>query len=273
MLETVEQFVQNVLVHNVPNLLIGLVILWVGWKVIKFLSKTLHKLMTRRKVDPSLTGFLVPLIEIALKVLLIITVVNQIGIPVTSFIAILGAAGLAVGMALQGTLQNFAGGVIILVLKPFKVGDYVEQGSYAGTVEAIRIFNTTLKTADNKIVVIPNTQLATNSLTNYSRKEFRRVDLSTGIAYGQSVDKARQVLLALAYAQPEVLTKEEGIDAPAVVVTSLSDSSVDVQLRIWVKSADYWTVFFKMNQLIYEKFTEENIEIPFKQLQIHIDKK
>jgi small conductance mechanosensitive channel len=266
-----KSFFSDVLIHNVPDIFIGLLILWIGWKIIKLFSKTLYRVMEKQKVEPSLASFLLPLIEVTLKVLLILTVINKIGIPVTSFIAILGAAGLAIGMALQGTLQNFAGGVIILVLKPFKVGDYIEQGSYQGTVEAIRIFNTTLQTADNRIIIIPNTQLATGSLINYSRKPYRRVDVNVGIAYGESIDRARAIMLSLAQIQPETVMEGESVSLPVVFVTALSDSSIDLQLRMWVSSGDFWTVSFRMNQLIYDKFKEEGVEIPFKQLQVHIN--
>jgi small conductance mechanosensitive channel len=221
-------------------------------------------------VDKSLQDFLLSLVSILLKILLILTVMSMIGIAITSFIAILGAAGLAIGMALQGTLQNFAGGIIILILKPFKVDDFIEQGSFSGVVKQIQIFNTVLCTADNKIIILPNTQLATNPLINYTKSKIRRVDIPCGIAYGESVDKARATMLAIAATRPEVLKEPE---APTVLVMALSDSSVNLQLRVWVKTEDYWKVHFALNQAVYDKFNEVGIEIPFNQLQVHLTQK
>lgn len=193
---------------------------------------------------------------------------QMIGVAVTSFIAILGAAGLAVGMALQGTLQNFAGGVIILLLKPFKVGDYIEQGPNSGSVMSIQIFNTVLNTPDNKVIIVPNSQLATNSLINYTKSETRRVDVSVSIRYDESIDKVRKLMLNLASAYPVVLQEPE---APVVHVTSLGESSVNLQLRLWVKTGDYWPLYFSLNQAILDEFKKQGIEIPFNQLSVHFD--
>lgn len=272
LIEAGKTFLSDVIFKNIPKIIVALIILWIGWKLIKFLNKTLKRLFEKRNVDNSLQSFLLSLIDIILKVLLILTVMGMIGIQATSFVAILGAAGLAVGMALQGTLQNFAGGVIILLLKPYRVGDFIEQGAYCGSVKEIQIFNTVLTTPDNKLIVIPNSQLATNSLTNYTRLEHRRVDVNVGIAYGESVDKAREVILEVVKNHPLTLAAPEGPADPVVVLTQLGASSVDLQLRVWVKPADYWTVLFDMNQQIYEAFNAKGIEIPFNQLQVHIDK-
>lgn len=272
LIEAGKTFLSDVIFKNIPKIIVALLILWIGWKLIKFLNKTLKHVFEKRNVDGSLQSFLLSLIDIVLKVLLILTVMGMIGIQATSFVAILGAAGLAVGMALQGTLQNFAGGVIILLLKPYRVGDFIEQGAFCGSVKEIQIFNTVLTTPDNKLIVIPNSQLATNSLTNYTRMEHRRVDVNVGIAYGESVDKAREVILEIAQNHPLTLAAPEGPDNPVVVLTQLGASSVDLQLRVWVKPADYWTVLFDMNQQIYEAFNAKGIEIPFNQLQVHIDK-
>src|SRR5574344_73928 len=215
-------FFTDVLFQNVPKIIIALIVLWIGWKLIQWFTALLKKAYTKRQYDPSLQAFLHSVINIALKTILIITVAGMMGIQVTSFIAVLGAAGLAIGMALQGTLQNFAGGVIILLLKPYKVGDFIEQGSFSGTVSSIQIFNTILTTPDNKVIIIPNTQLATNTLINYTKSDKRRVDISVGIAYGESIDKARNIILQLANSRTEILQNE---NAPAVVVTSLGDSA------------------------------------------------
>ena len=179
-----KQFLNDVAFQYVPKLILGIVVLVIGWKLIKLLNRIMSRAYARHKVDPSLQQFLHSLIDILMKVLLFVTVMGIIGIQMTSFIALLGAAGVAIGMALQGTLQNFAGGVIILLLKPFKVGDFVEQGSYAGFVESIQIFNTTLRTYDGRHVVVPNTELATKSLVNHFDQPQRRVAIDVGLAYG-----------------------------------------------------------------------------------------
>ena len=270
LLDGLKTFCHDILFNNIPRILIALVILWIGWKLIKLLTNFLQKIFAKRNLDVSLQSFLQSLIGITLKVLLIITVADMIGIQMTSFIAILGAAGLAVGMALQGTLQNFAGGVIILILKPYKVGDFIEQGGTSGVVKEIQIFSTILQTLDNKIIIVPNTQLATGTLTNYTRAQKRRVDVSVGIAYGSDVEQARRVLLDLANAHPDVF--KEGADAPAVVCTSLGSSSVDLQLRVWVATENYWPVSSALTQGVYEALGKNGIEIPFNQLQVHINK-
>lgn len=265
-----KEFFNDVLFQNLPSIIVALLILWIGWKLIKWLDKLLLKFFTKKSLDVSLNSFLRSIIIIALKVLLIITVAGMIGIQMTSFIAILGAAGLAVGMALQGTLQNFAGGVIILLLKPYKVGDYIEQGGISGIVKEIQVFNTLLITLDNKVIVVPNTQLATNTLTNYTRSEKRRVDVNVGIAYGEDINKARKVLVDLAMSHPDVL--KDGADAPVVAVLELGASSINLQLRAWTKTENYWGVMGALTQGTYETLKENQIEIPFNQLQVHINK-
>ena len=265
-----KEFFNDVLFRNLPTIIVALLVLWIGWKLIKWLDKLLLKIFTKKNLDVSLNSFLRSIIIIALKVLLIITVAGMIGIQMTSFIAILGAAGLAVGMALQGTLQNFAGGVIILLLKPYKVGDYIEQGGISGIVKEIQVFNTLLITLDNKVIVVPNTQLATNTLTNYTRSEKRRVDVNVGIAYGEDINKARKVLIDLAMSHPDVL--KDGADAPAVAVLELGASSINLQLRAWTKTENYWGVMGALTQGTYETLKENQIEIPFDQLQVHINK-
>ena len=211
--------------------------------------------------------FLNSLIDISLKVLLVLTVMGILGIKMTSFVAIVGAAGLAVGMALQGTLQNFAGGVIILLLKPFKVGDYIDQGNYAGFVESIQIFNTTLRTYDNRNIIVPNTELATKSLVNHFNLPMRRVKIAVSIAYGESVDKAREVLLRVANTHPLVLKEPK---APFAPVEELGESSVNMSVYAWCLPENYWTVLYDLNQQVYDALMKEHIEIPFNQLDVHI---
>lgn len=264
--DSLGKFMHDILFKDVPRIIIALLVLWIGLKVIKLMIKAMGRMMERRKVDASLQSFLLSIADIALKVMVVIAVMGMVGIQTTSFIAVLGAAGLAVGMALQGTLQNFAGGVIIFLLKPFKVGDYIDSAGVQGTVKNIQIFNTIVETPDKKIVIAPNTDLATKTLVNYSRSENRRVDVKVGIAYGESVDNARAVLLELANSYPLVIADP----APAVVVTALADSAVSLELRVWVKNANYWDAFFYLNQAVYDKLNEKGIQIPFNQMDVHI---
>ena len=269
--EGLKEFCTGVLFQYVPKLLYALLFLFIGWKLIKWFTGFLHKIFVKKKFDKSLQSFLHSVIDIVLKTLLIVAVAEMLGIQMTSFIAILGAAGLAVGMALQGTLQNFAGGVIILILKPFKVGDFIEQGGLSGTVKEIQIFNTILLTLDNKIVIVPNTQLATNTVTNYTRSGKRRVEVNVGIAYGEDVNKAREVLVEMTKKHPAIMQDEE--NAPSVIVTGLGSSSVDLQVRAWVKSDDYLTVLAELQQDTYETLGKNNIEIPFNQMTVHVNNK
>lgn len=267
--EAAKTFCTDVIFKNIPQVLVAIVVLYVGLKLIKLLDKVLNKTYQRHQVDASLQQFLNSLINITLKVLLVLTVMGIVGIKMTSFVAILGAAGLAVGMALQGTLQNFAGGVIILLLRPFRVGDYVEQGSYAGFVESIQIFNTTLRTYDNRTIIVPNTELATKSLTNHFNLPMRRVTINVGIAYGESVDKAREVLLQVAKNHKDVLQAPK---APMAVVETLGESSVNMVMYAWTKPENYWNVLFDLNEEVYKAFNREGIQIPFNQLDVHLDK-
>ena len=269
LLEGLKSFCSGVLFQYVPKLLYSLLFLFIGWKLIKWFTSFLHKIYVKKNFDPSLQSFLHSIIDIILKVLLLIAVAEMLGIQMTSFIAILGAAGLAVGMALQGTLQNFAGGVIILILKPFKVGDFIEQNGLSGTVQEIQIFNTILKTLDNKIVIVPNTQLATNTVTNYTRSGKRRVEVNVGIAYGTDVNVARMVLVEMTKKYPLIM-QDEG-NEPSVIVTNLGNSSLEIQLRVWVKSEDYLTVLADLQQDTYETLRKNNIEIPFNQMTVHVN--
>jgi small conductance mechanosensitive channel len=222
--------------------------------------------MVNRKIDASLVPFLTSMANILLKVLLVITVMSMLGIQMTSFIALLGAAGLAVGMALSGTLQNFAGGVMILIFKPFKVGDFIDAQGFKGTVHEIQIFITILLTLDNKTVIIPNGGLSNGSVVNYSTQESRRIDWTFGIAYGDNTEEAKIILLELILADERILKDP----APFVGVKELGDSSVNFTARGWIKQADYWDVFFDMNENVYNAFNEKGINIPFPQMDVHI---
>ncbi len=249
--------------------LIGAIIVWIiGSMVVKWLLKTFSKVMDRKEMDDSLKPFLKSLVSILLKTMLIISVLSMLGIQMTSFIAILGAAGLAVGMALSGTLQNFAGGVVILLFKPYKVGDFIEAQGHIGSVKAIQIFTTVLLEPDNKTVIIPNGPLSTGSVINYSAQPTRRVDFNFGIAYGDSVDKARKILFQLFKDDKRILSDP----APFVGLKELADSSVNLTARAWVKAEDYWAVFFDINEKTYNTFNDEGINIPFPQMDVHLQK-
>jgi small conductance mechanosensitive channel len=249
--------------------LIGAIAIWfVGIWIIKLLTKTFGKMLDKRKTSDSLKPFLKGIINALLKVMLVITALGMLGIEMTSFIAILGAAGLAIGLALSGTLQNFAGGVIILIFKPFKVGDYIDAQGYTGSVSEIQIFNIILKTPDNKTIIIPNAGLSTSSVTNYSSEETRRVDWTFGIGYGDDIDKAKEVLKTLCDKDSRILKNPELF----IAVSELADSSVNFVVRAWVNAADYWSVFFEMNENVYKTFNEEGLNIPYPQMDVHIQK-
>ena len=249
------------------KLILAIVVLIVGFWVIRFLTRGVKRAMVKGNVDPSLIPFLRTMFNVLLKTMLIISVMGMVGIQMTSFIAVLGAAGLAVGLALQGTLQNFAGGVMILLFKPYKVGDFIEAQGHAGSVKEIQIFQTIITTPDNSTVVIPNSPLATGVLKNYSTQPLRRIDFSFGIGYGDSIDKAKDILLKLATADTRVLKED---NPPLVAVEALADSSVNLKLRTWVKSEDYWSLYFDMMENVKKAFDKEGISIPFPQRDVHI---
>jgi small conductance mechanosensitive channel len=251
-----------------PKLVGAILALIIGLWLANMIAGGLNRGMEKSEVDPSLRPFLKSLVSTLLKILVVVSVLGMVGIQMTSFIAILGAFGLAIGMALSGTLQNFAGGVMILIFKPFKVGDVIEAQGYTGCVNAIQIFNTILKTPDNKTVIIPNGGLSTSSMVNYSTEETRRVDWTFGIAYGDDIDKAREVLI-------ELLTSNENVlkdPAPFVELGELADSSVNFTVRAWANAPDYWAVHFYMLEKVYRRFAEEGLNIPFPQMDVHLDK-
>ncbi len=258
----------HLFVAYAPRVLGAIVVLVIGLFLIKIIKKSLRKLFEKRKMEPSLSSFLISLIDILLQALLWISILSMVGIAMTSFIAILGAAGLAIGMALTGTLQNFAGGVMILLFRPFRVGDYIESQGIAGVVKEIQIFNTIIKTPDNKTIIVPNANLSNTITTNYSTEPLRRVDISVGIGYGEDIARAEAVLGDI-FKQNEKILKDP---APFIGVAELADSSVNLAIRVWTKSADYWDVFFWLNRTIYEEFTRQGISIPYPQLDVHLTK-
>lgn len=251
----------------VPKLIGATLILWIGFKLIKLLKNAITRLLERRNADSSLKSFLTSLVDVLMKVMLVIMAMDVIGIKATSFIAILGAAGLAVGMALQGTLQNFASGVIILLLKPFRVGDYIETGTYKGYVKSIQIFNTFIRPFNGRIIVVPNSQLANSAIINHTKEEKIRLEVVASVAYGTNLAQARDVLMEVIKSEPLILQDP----APSVCVSELGDSSVDLSMWMWTTVDDYWTVWKHIREDVYNALRQANIEIPFPQVQVHTD--
>lgn len=256
----------DIVMNYGPNLLLALVTLIVGLWVIKSLTKASLKMMKKGDMDESLKSFFSSIISIVLKILLVVSVMGMVGIEMTSFIAILGAAGLAVGMALSGTLQNFAGGVMVLIFKPYKVGDFIEAQGYMGIVKEIQIFNTVLLTLDNKRVIIPNAPISSGTLVNYSAESERRVDFTFGIGYTDNIDKAKEVLMSVIKSNNKILQSPE----PFIGLSELANSSVNFAVRVWAKGDDYWDVFFEMNETVKKEFDKQGISIPYPQTDVHI---
>ena len=248
------------------KLVAAIVVLLLGRWVIKLIKKGLTRIMERRKADPSLSSFLMSLVSVLLTFLLIIAIVGILGVNTSSLVALLASAGLAIGMALSGTLQNFAGGVMIMLFKPFKVGDFISAQGYEGVVNEIQIFNTHVLTPDNKEVILPNGSLSTGAMTNFSKQGTRRVDWSFSIAYGDDYDKAKSLLLRLCDEDGRIQKTPQ----PFVELGKLNDSSVDITVRVWVDAADYWAVFFSMNEKVYKAFAAEGLSIPFPQMDVHM---
>jgi len=238
----------------------------VGRWIAKLLRNLAERMMTKGKVDETLVKFVGNITYVALIVIVVIAALNQLGIQTTSFIAIIGAAGLAIGLALQGSLANFAAGVLMIIFRPFKVGDYVEGAGTAGTVEEISIFTTHLRSPDNKIIIVPNAKITGDNIVNYSAKDSRRLDLVIGVSYSDDLQKVKEVL-------HDILKNDDRImkdPASTVGVLELADSSVNFAVRPWVRTGDYWTLFFDLKEKIKERFDAENISIPFPQQDVHL---
>lgn len=281
----VDELVQKLLSSAVTfaiNLAIAIVVFYVGRLIINKLYRVISKICISRNLDRSLVTFVLSLTRILLYFILIVAVIGILGIETSSFIALFASAGVAIGMALSGTLQNFAGGVLILLLKPYKIGDYVEVQGYAGIVREIQIFHTILCTVDNKSIIIPNGGLSTGSINNWSREDYRRIDWIVAISYGDNVEKAREKILEMLATDSRIVSEYlpsavNLIDKPEdrsakVVVAELADSSVNLKVTAWAKTSDYWDVFYTMNERIYTELPESaGITFPFPQLQIHHD--
>lgn len=248
---------------------IAILVLIVGFWLAKFLAKSMNKMLQKRETDPSLNSFLASLVSILIKTLTIITAITQLGVEMTSFVAILGAAGLAIGMAFSGTLSNFAGGVMILLFKPYKVGDLVSMQGETGAVEEILIFNTILKTPDNQTIIVANGAAANGNITNYTKdSDIRTVNWTFGIAYGDDLKVARELIMKFFDEDKRILDDQEKV----VVLGELGDSSVNLACRVWVKNDDYFGVLFDINERVYNEFGGAGLSIPFPQMDVHVQK-
>ena len=264
----VEQLLSKLLDWGIEvgkDLLGAIIIYIVGRFIIKQVGRLLARILEKRKLEISVQTFLRSLVSILLNLILAFAIVSRLGVETTSFAALLASAGVAIGMALSGNLSNFAGGLIILVFKPFKVGDYIEGQNANGTVREIQIFHTILTTVDNKVIYVPNGALSSNAITNYSKQEMRRVEWVFGVEYGEDFEKVKAVLQRIIDADPRILKDP----APMIALGALSASSVDIKVRAWAKTADYWDVYFDMNKIVYDTFNKEGIGFPFPQLTVH----
>ncbi|NCP67245.1 mechanosensitive ion channel [bacterium] len=269
--ETLQELYQRaltMLVEYTPKFISAIVVLVIGWIAIGFVMRGLRRFFNRVHLDPALESFIMSFSGVMLKIVLLVVVATMFGVQTTSLVALLGAAGLAVGLALQGSLSNFAGGVLILFFKPFKLGDYIEAQGVSGTVNNIQIFNTILKTPDNKTIVLPNGNLANDVLTNYSTEPFRRLDFTFGIGYGDDIKLAKD-LLEKNVVKDERVISDDPDRKPQIVVGNLGESSVDIFCRVWVKTDDYWNIFFEKNEAVKEAFDKNGISIPFPQQDVH----
>lgn len=252
----------------VIKLLIALAVYYIGRWVLHRIVRLVERAMERRQVDVSLRSFTLNTIRAVFLLLLLLIVVSTLGVNVTSLIAVASAATLAIGMALSGTAQNFAGGVMIMLMKPYRVGDYISAQGQSGTVREIKLFSTVITTTDNQTIYIPNNSIATAIIDNYSTAEHRRVDWTVGISYGDDVDAARGAILAMLKGDPRILPDPE----PVVWVAALADSSVNLTIRCWTQNADYWNVFYEYNERFYKELPRHGISFPFPQMDVHLKK-
>ena len=249
------------------DIFIAILIFLVGRWIIRYIDKILNKVFVRKEVEVSLAGFIRSFVKGALYIVLIITLIKKVGVDTSSFVALLASAGVAIGMALSGTFQNFAGGILILLLRPFKVGDYILTQGFEGTVKEIRLFNTLMSTTDNKQITIPNSNIINNVINNSSAETRRRIDLNVTISYGDDYDVARAALLDIVNADSRI---EQDPNPPYIALSSLGDSAVNVLVRVWVPSTEYWSVYHGLNEKIYKQLPEKGIHFPFPQLDVRI---
>lgn len=271
-LSSIEKLINNLIdwaTNDGIKILIGLIILAVGWKIIKKLMKVFNSFSSRKEIDSTLHSFLGAFLELALKSLLIICVLGYVGFEITGLAALLASAGFALGLALQGSLSNFAGGVIILIMRPFKIGDFIESSGNTGTVERIELFYTHLITPDNKAIMIPNGSLSNSTIINYSSKDTRRVDLVFGVGYEDDILHVKRVLSNIIDSCHLILKNPE----PFINICEHGDSSVNIAVRVWTDTSNYWNVYFYLIEQAKIKFDEENINIPYPQMDLHIQNK
>lgn len=272
---------------------IAILVFYVGRYIIRKLYKMVYNVMTHRHIDQSLTTFVLSLIRMVLYFILVISIIGILGLETSSFLAIFASAGVAIGMALSGTLQNFAGGVLILLLKPYKVGDFIEVNGYTGTVKSIQLFNTVINTVDNKAIILPNGALSTGSINNYSLESYRRVDWTVCLAYGTDLDKAKETLMEIVQSDPRVVKKyieddelykqqnlidkrvvsvQNKVERPPFVgLNEMADSSINFVVRAWTHASNYWPLYFDINERIYKELPEKGFSFPFPQMDVHLD--
>lgn len=261
----------NLAVSFCIKVIIALIVFYVGRFIIRKINQLLTNIFEKKHVDLSLSTFMTSFTNILLYFILVVTIIGILGIETSSFLAIFASAGVAIGMALSGTLQNFAGGILILILKPYKVGDYIEAQGFAGTVKEIIMFNTVITTPDNKTILIPNGALSTGSINNYSKQEFRRVDWSIGISYGDNYENAAKAIRDILNSDDRVV-KNNPAQPVFVAIKELADSSVNLTARAWCASNDYWPLFFDMNNRFYTELPDMGVNFPFPQLDVHLKK-
>ncbi len=272
---------------------IAILVFYVGRYIIRKLYKMVYNVMTHRHIDQSLTTFVLSLIRMVLYFILVISIIGILGLETSSFLAIFASAGVAIGMALSGTLQNFAGGVLILLLKPYKVGDFIEVNGYTGTVKSIQLFNTVINTVDNKAIILPNGALSTGSINNYSLESYRRVDWTVCLAYGTDLGKAKETLMEIVQSDPRVVKKyieddelykqqnlidkrvvsvQNKVERPPFVgLNEMADSSINFVVRAWTHASNYWPLYFDINERIYKELPEKGFSFPFPQMDVHLD--
>ena len=266
---SLEKYIENIITWARTKgikLIIGILMLYIGWKIVNKLVKIMNRTLQRRNVDATLSSFLDTFVEIALKIIVVVIFMGYVGIDTAGIAALVASAGVAIGLALQGSLSNFAGGVIILLIRPFNVGDYVEGSGHSGTIEKIGIFYTHMTTVDNKLILIPNGSLANGSIVNYSAKELRRVDLTFGVGYEEDIIKVKRVLSNIIDAHESILKTPE----PFIALSAHGDSAVNFVVRVWCNNKDYWKIYFDLLEQVKLKFDEENISIPYPQMDLHI---
>lgn len=292
-LDELIQKMVNGLISFGLKVLLAILVFYVGRYIIRKLYKVVYNIMTHRHIDQSLTTFVLSLIRMVLYFILVISIIGILGLETSSFLAIFASAGVAIGMALSGTLQNFAGGVLILLLKPYKVGDFIEVNGYTGTVKSIQLFNTVINTVDNKAIILPNGALSTGSINNYSLESYRRVDWTVCLAYGTDLDKAKEALMEIVQADPRVVKKyieddelykqqnlidkrvvsvQNKVERPPFVgLNEMADSSINFVVRAWTHASNYWPLYFDINERIYKELPEKGFSFPFPQMDVHLD--